>query len=175
MSSTSVVLAALDPADGFDAVEAVYREAADYLSLESGLTPEAAARAFFDERPPTGDEMPFKFGVLGNAGDLVAIGDLAFGYPERGDAYLGLLLLVPTARGQGLGPAIVDEVKRLARARGATRLLLGVLDVNERARVFWERQGFRWGKTSGPQVFGERQHVVHRLELPLAGPREDCL
>jgi GNAT superfamily N-acetyltransferase len=175
MSSTSVVLAALHPTDDFDAVEVVYREAADYRLLESGLTPEVAARAFLEDRPPTGDEAPLKFGVLGNAGDLVAIGDLAFDFPERGDAYLGLLLLVPRARGQGLGPAIVDEMKRLARARGATRLLLGVLDDNERARVFWERQGFRWVKTSGPQVFGERQHVVHRLELPLAGPREECL
>ncbi|CAI9407485.1 hypothetical protein ANOBCDAF_01665 [Pleomorphomonas sp. T1.2MG-36] len=173
MISSPASLAALHPADDFAAVEAVYREAADYLLLESGLTPEVAARAFFEDRPPTGDETPLKFGVLGNAGDLVAIGDLAFGYPERGDAYLGLLLLVPTARGQGLGPAIVDEVKRLARARGATRLLLGVLDGNERARVFWERLGFRWVKTGGPQIFGERQHVVHRLELPLAGPWED--
>lgn len=174
MISAPVVLVALHPADDFEAVEAVYREAADYLLLESGLTPAAAARAFFEERPPAGDEMPFNFGVFGDAGDLVAIGDLAFGYPERGDAYLGLLLLVPAARGQGLGPEIVDEVKRLARARGATRLLLGVLDVNERARVFWERLGFRWAKTQGPQIFGERRHTVHRLELPLAGPPDDC-
>lgn len=168
MASSSVVLAMLHPADDFKAVEAVYREAADYLVLESGLTPELAARAFFEDRPPTGDETPLKFGVLGNAGNLVAIGDLAFGYPECGDAYLGVLLLVPTARGQGLGSAIVDEVKRLGRARGATRLLLGVLDGNGRARIFWERQGFRWIKTGGPHVFGERRHVVHRFELPLA-------
>lgn len=174
MISSPVALVALHPADDFDAVEAVYREAADYLALESGLTPDVAARAFFEDHPPTGDEAPLKFGILGDAGALVAIGDLAFGYPEMDDAYLGLLLLVPTARGEGLGPAIFDEVKRLARAHGAARLLLGVLDGNERARVFWERQGFRWVKTGGPHVFGQRLHVVHRLELPLADVREDC-
>lgn len=174
MVPSSVALFALHPVDDVAAVEAVYRKAADYLLLESGLTPEVAARAFFEDRPPTGDEAPLKFGVLGNAGDLVAIGDLAVGYPEVADAYLGLLLLVPTARGQGLGPAIVDEVKRRARSSGAARLLLGVLDDNERARAFWERQGFRWVKSSGPQLFGERQHVVHRLELPLADHREEC-
>lgn len=174
MTSSPVVLVALHPVDDFDAVEAVYRGAADYLALESGLAPDAAARAFFDDRPPTDCEAPLKFGVLGEEGGLVAIGDLAFGYPEMEDAYLGLLLLVPTARGGGLGAAIFDGVKRHARARGAARLLLGVLDGNERARLFWERQGFRWVKTSGPHLFGQRLHVVQRLELPLADVREDC-
>ncbi|MCM5552647.1 N-acetyltransferase [Pleomorphomonas sp. NRK KF1] len=174
MAPSPVALVLLDPVGDLGAVVAVYREATDYLLLETGLTAEAAAHAFFDDRPPAGGDASLKFGVRGSEGELVAIGDLAFGYPEADDAYLGLLLLVPAARGGGLGQVILDEVKRLARTRGATRLLLGVLDGNERARVFWERQGFRWTKTSGPHVFGRRWHVVHRLELPLAGPREDC-
>ncbi|MCM5558714.1 GNAT family N-acetyltransferase [Pleomorphomonas sp. JP5] len=160
---------ALDPSGDLDAVEAVYRHAMDYLALETGLTPEAAARAFFEDRPPTGDEPPLKFGVRGMGGELVAIGDLAFGYPEPRDAYIGLLLLVSAARGGGLGHAIFGEVKRIAETRGASRLLLGVLDVNARGRAFWERQGFRLTQTTGPHAFGHRRHVVHRFELPLAG------
>lgn len=174
MASLSVALVGLHPVDDLDAVEAVYRSAADYLAFESGLAPDEAARAFFEEGPPTAREAPLKFGVSCEAGGLAAICDLAFGYPETDDAYLGLLLLVPAVRGGGLGQVILDEVKRLARTHGATRLLLGVLDGNERGRGFWERQGFRWTKTSGPHAFGRRWHVVHRLELPLAGPREDC-
>lgn len=169
MVAASVTLAPLHPESDLRAVETVYRCAADYLALESGLAPEAAARAFFEERPPTGDDAPLKFGVVDDNGDLVAIGDLAFGYPEPTDAYLGLLLLVPAVRGEGLGQAILGEVMRLARARGAPRLLLGVLDANRRARAFWERQGFKPNRTSGPHAFGERQHMVHRLELPLGG------
>ncbi|PIO98772.1 GNAT family N-acetyltransferase [Pleomorphomonas carboxyditropha] len=174
MADTTVVLAPLHPVVDLDAVMAVYRRAADYLALESGLTPDAAARAFFDDRPPASAGEPLKFGVGGEAGPLAAIGDLAFGYPEPGDAYLGLLLLVPEARGRGLGQAIVGEVQKLAGARGASRLLVGVLDANQRARIFWERQGFRLTRTSGPHDFGHRRHVVHRLELSLAGALGTC-
>lgn len=166
MSTATITLAPLRPARDLAAVEAVYRRAGDYLALESGLTPAAAARAFFEERPPAGSDEPMKFGIAGEDG-LLAIGDLAFGYPQPDDAFIGLLLLVPEWRGAGLGGAIVAEVKRLALARGASRLLVGVLDANARARVFWERQGFRLTQTSGPLAFGERRHVVHRLELPL--------
>jgi len=170
----TVVLATLRPENDLGAVEAVYRRAADYLDLESGLTPDAAARAFFDERPPASDQEPLKFGVRGDDGALVAIGDLAFGYPEPDDAYLGLLLLVPERRGEGLGQAILGKVKTLARTRGALRLLLGVLDANERARLFWEGQGFRRTRTSGPHGFGKRRHVVHRLELSLDDIPVNC-
>lgn len=168
MGAMAVLLEPLDPASDLGSVESVYRYAADYLAFESGLTPAEAARAFFEERPPAGAEAPLKFGVVGHDDELVAIGDLAFGYPERGDAYLGLLLLVPRARGRGLGPAILNEVKRLARARGASRLLIGVLDTNTRARAFWQQQGFKLERTSGPHVFGDRRHIVHRLRLSLA-------
>ena len=174
MVAMSVVLAPLHPTSDLGAVEAVYRRAADYLALESGLKPDAAARAFFEDRPPTSVEQPLKFGIRGESGALAAIGDLAFGYPDPVDAYLGLLLLVPEARGRGLGQAILDEVKRFARTRGASRLLIGVLEANRRARAFWEGQGFKLVQTSGPHNFGHRSHVVHRLALSLADVPGNC-
>ncbi len=174
MVAVSVALLPLDVARDFEAVEAVYRRASDYLALESGLSPAVAARVFFEERPPGGTEAPLKFGVADGDQALAAIGDLAFGYPEAEDAYLGLLLLVPENRDKGLGQAILGEIKRNARERGARRLLLGVLDANRRARAFWEAQGFKLVRTSGPHVFGERQHVVHRFELQLTGAAGDC-
>jgi GNAT superfamily N-acetyltransferase len=169
MDAMAVSLARLNPVNDLGAVEAVYRRAADYLTLESGLTPEAAAQAFFADRPPESTAGPLKFGVRDDDGTLVAIGDLAFGYPEPGDAYLGLLLLVPETRDKGLGRAILGEVKRLAQVHGALRLLIGVLDANRRARGFWEGQGFKLTRTSGPHAFGVRRHVVHRFEMPLTG------
>ncbi len=172
--STAIALVPLHPASDLGAVESVYRRATDYLALESGLRPDAAAQAFFEERPPASAEPPLKFGVPGSGGVLVAIGDLAFGYPEADDAYLGLLLLVPQARNEGLGRAILGEVKKLARLRHASRLLIGVLDANDRARAFWERQGFELDRTSGPHALGNRRHVVHRFALSLAGPSGNC-
>ncbi len=70
--------------------------------------------------------------------------EMAFGYPEAGDAYIGLMLLATEARGQGLGTMFLDHLTDLARARGARRQLLAVLDANPRGRRFWERTASSW-------------------------------
>jgi GNAT superfamily N-acetyltransferase len=49
----------------------------------------------------------------------------------------------PSARGSGLAERLVQAVAGAARADGATRLILWVTDVNERARAFYGRLGFR--------------------------------
>jgi len=49
----------------------------------------------------------------------------------------------PAQRGNGLADRLVQAVAGAARADGATRLLLWVTDVNERARAFYGRLGFR--------------------------------
>ena len=48
----------------------------------------------------------------------------------------------PSARGSGLAERLVQAVADAARANGATRLILWVTDVNERARAFYGRLGF---------------------------------
>ena len=40
---------------------------------------------------------------------LDGVASLAFGWPEPADAYLGLMLLDPQARGQGLGPHLLPR------------------------------------------------------------------
>ena len=54
--------------------------------------------------------------------------------------------------GQGLGPALMERAISDARALGGERLLLGVLSRNDRARRFYERQGFA--------LAGERRFLV---------------
>jgi GNAT superfamily N-acetyltransferase len=49
----------------------------------------------------------------------------------------------PAARGSGLAERLVQAVADAARADGATRLILWVTDVNERARAFYGRMGFQ--------------------------------
>jgi len=49
----------------------------------------------------------------------------------------------PRARGTGVADQLVDAVARQARAEGAPALTLWVTEVNERARAFYVRLGFR--------------------------------
>ena len=135
----------------------------------SGADPDdATVAAFFTDAPPGGDRATsVKLGVFDDDGTLAGIADLGFGFPEPDDAFLGLLLLDPAYRGQGNGARLLAEVKARARARGAPRLLVAVLDANPRGRAFWEREGFVRILTRSDLRFGTRRHTVHRLALPL--------
>ncbi len=154
----------LDAPRDLDAVLAALRAAEDYALLESGETPDrAAAAAYFDDGPPDHPaDLLLKYGVPGRQG-LDALIHIARDYPETGIWYIGLLILIPTARGQGLGTRIVSHIAAEARVRGAHRLMVCVLDENPRGLKFWQAQGFTEHRALPPRAFGQKMHA--RVEL----------
>lgn len=139
-----------------------YREAPDYwLMAEGRCDPAAKASDFFTDAPPNCDPAQSdRLGLFVNQ-RLSGVADLSFGFPERSDAYLGLMLLGPWAQGAGHGKAFLAHVETLARKRHAARLFLAVLDVNFRGRAFWEREGFT---DAGLSRHDPRTgHTTHRL------------
>ncbi len=161
-----MLIRSLDPIADLAAVSAAYAEAADYWTLADRIPPDATkAAAFFADCPPGCD--PAQSHHLGLFVDdrLSGIAELSFGFPEPGDAYLGSMILVPKARGQGVGPAVLAHVETLARAAGAPRLYLAVLEENTRGRAFWHRHGFRDTGLSGFDA--ATGHILHRLVKPL--------
>ena len=158
----------LEEAVDSGAVLDLYRRAADYVDFESGREPDAElVREFFRDAPPNGDpSASLKLGLFED-GRLQGAADLAFGYPEPRDAYLGLMLFATEARGCGLGRDFLRHVERAARERSATRLLLAVLEGNAKGRAFWEREGFGTPRVYPAVPMGNRSHVRIRLEKPL--------
>jgi GNAT superfamily N-acetyltransferase len=139
-----------------------YREAPDYwLMAEGRCDPAAQAQDFFTDAPPNCDPgESHRLGLFLNQ-RLSGVAELSFGFPEPSDAYLGLMLLGPWARGAGHGRRFLAEVEARARARHAHRLYLAVLDANPRGRAFWEREGFR--ATGLRRLDGTTGHWVERL------------
>jgi GNAT superfamily N-acetyltransferase len=158
----------LDPTEDAEAILDLQTRAADYIDLESGRAPSAELVAeYFSDAPPNGDPADsLKLGLF-EGERLQGLIDLAFGYPKPTDAYLGLLLLAPEARGRGLGRAALAQVEDLARRRGATRLLLAVLEANPAGLRFWARESFGRPKHYPSAQIGRRSHVRIRLEKPL--------
>ncbi|SUU89284.1 acetyltransferase (GNAT) family protein [Aminobacter aminovorans] len=156
------------PADT-SAVRDLYDRAADFVMLESGMAPsDATVAEFFSDCPPGSDlAASCKLGMFMPDGTLVAIADMAFGYPETGDAYVGLLLADQNCRGMGLGRIFLEQLSGIARARGASRQLIAVLDENTRGRAFWEREGFRLLQSIPDFKAGLKTHIVHRMWRPL--------
>jgi GNAT superfamily N-acetyltransferase len=143
-----------------------YREAPDYWLLAEGrCDPPHLAQEFFTDAPPNCDPAQSdRLGLFVNQ-RLSGVAEVSYGFPEPGDAYLGLMLLGPWAQGSGHGRAFLAHVEALARKRHAARLYLAVLDVNPRGRAFWEREGFTGtGLTRKDSITG---HLIDRLVKPL--------
>lgn len=147
------------------AVERFYAEAPDYLLLAGDMRPDAEkAAGFFTDTPPGCDPAAsHRLGLFLNA-RLSGVAELSFGFPAPGDAYLGLMILGPWARGRGHGRALLAEIERRA---GGGPLFLGVLDANPRGRAFWEREGFA---ATGVSRITPEGRLIHRLRKPAPPP-----
>lgn len=147
-----------------------YRDAPDYwLLADRALDPDRKAAEFFTDAPPGCD--PLKSHHLGLfAGDrLSGVAELSFGFPNPSDAYLGLMLLGPWARGGGNGPIFLAHIEAAARAAGAPNLYLAVLDANPRGRAFWQRMGFE--PTGLRRHDADLDHWLERMVKPMTGVR----
>lgn len=154
----------LDPATDRAAVARMLTEAQDYYHLWLGHAPgPAQVEEVFTAGPPGCDAARSHRLGLFLDGRLGGVAELSFGFPEPQDAYLGLMILSPSARGQGHGAAFLAHVETLAR--GAPRLYLAVLEANPRGRAFWEAQGFT--PTGVFRCDPETGHRIHRLVKPL--------
>lgn len=156
----------LDPISDLDAVAGLYSRAEDYWLLADRRAPDRhKAAEFFTDGPPGCDPAASHRLGLFQDGTLIGVAELSFGFPLPADAYLGLMLLDPAARGRGLGPALLAEVEDRARAASAPRLYLAVLAANPRGRAFWLRHGFSDTGVSGTDP--DTGHILHRLVKPL--------
>lgn len=152
----------LDPVTDRAAVLEMLTEAQDYYHLWLGRAPnDEDVENVFTAGPPGCDPADsYRIGLYVND-RLSGVAELSFGFPEPEDAYLGLMILAPRARGEGIGEIFYDHVEALARKSGAPHLYLGVLDANPRGRAFWERMGFE--PTGVTRQDTETGHLLHRL------------
>lgn len=67
------------------------------------------------------------------------------------EAYLAELYVVPAARGQGLGRALMEEALAASRAEGADRIELGTSEDDVAARALYESLGFVNREGGGPE------------------------
>ncbi|CAN5873103.1 hypothetical protein BH11PSE1_BH11PSE1_07590 [soil metagenome] len=139
----------------------------DFEILVTGHPPGPhAAEALLIDAPP---EHPlrdkFVIGAWTDQG-LTAAVELLRDFPERHVWYLGLLLVAPEARGQGLGERLLTALTPWIVSQEGRAIRLVVQDRNPGASRFWTRHGFVEIGTATQELM-DRTNTVTRLELRL--------
>jgi len=150
-----------------DELQDLLERCADFEILVTGAPPDPHAAADLVVEVPQDHPLRDKL-VIGvwTADGLTVVIDLLRDFPEAGAWYLGLLLVAPEARSQGLGGAVFRALHAWIVGQGGRTIRLIVQDQNPRAIAFWTRMGFRTIGTS-VQALEDRENVVLRMELSL--------
>jgi ribosomal protein S18 acetylase RimI-like enzyme len=157
--------------DDSGALQELFLLCEDYFIIVEGQGP--AANEAEEELQPNPPGLPpgqrDLLGIVGPGGQLVGFLEGLRGYPDVSTWWIGILLLIPEVRSQGLGRELVAGFARYARANGAGAIMLGVVEDNERAHEFWTKIGFELVHTRDPRPFGRKTQSVRVMRKMLAG------
>jgi GNAT superfamily N-acetyltransferase len=144
------------------AIQSLMERCADYEQLVTGLPPDPSSAQKILVDLPEGKSRVDKFviGIYAESTGLVGILDAIRDHPRKNDWWLGLLLLDPDHRNQGLGKQIYWAFEAWAAQCGAQSIYAGVIEGNERAYKFWQGLGFDTVETQSARRFGVLEHAV---------------
>ena len=152
-------------------LQALLEKCADYSQLLTGAPPppSSAASLLVDcpEGKTPGDKLVI--GLFTEPQDLIGVLDAIRDYPAPDDWWLGLLLLDPAQRGQGLGQRVYQSFERWAGQREARCIYLGVIEQNQGAYRFWRKAGFEPLHSQPARHFGQVEQVVITMAHVLTG------
>lgn len=168
----SASLSMLRPLTRSDArtAQAVLDACHDYALLFQGhaFSPNAAEAEF--DAVPSGFPVDRKrvFGIEGSAGHLVGLLEGLSGYPSNEVWYLGLLLVVPAARGRGVGTYAYAALESAVRGESFAAIELAVLKDNVGALAFWQRMGFTVIREVPAATLGAKRHERFAMRKKLS-------
>ena len=143
---------------------------ADYIEFETGMAPGVFhLDEFLADAPPNLPPEQVFLAAITDSTTNTPIGLTAYshGYPTASDAYIGLLMIPPQARGLGVGRAVLAQITVQMAAKGCTRMLLCVMQDNAKGRAFWARAWFEHRQTTPVATFGNRTHLRAELTRPI--------
>jgi len=86
---------------------------------------------------------------------------------SKGDAlYIRGMAIIPTARGQGIGELLLEEIESFARRQSYQRLVLSTTPFLSRAIRLYERAGFRRSSEGPHDLFGTTLFSMAKILRP---------
>ncbi|MDR2833067.1 MAG: GNAT family N-acetyltransferase [Streptococcaceae bacterium] len=157
-------------------IEQLFQQAKDYFLLSANQPPsKQTITSFFQDVPPNKtSEDKLSLGLFIRENELIAVADIIKNFPKESTWIIGLLLIAPKYRGQNIGFLWHEELEKLAFTNGADTLQLGVVKQNEKARHFWQNQGYVIENEIQSEVAGKRVIIV-RMKKELHKKASFCL
>lgn len=143
-------------------IQELFDKCLDYMLLVDGRPAvDNSGSAAFTEIPP-GSSLNdhFIFGILDQQNTLAGLLDAIQNYPDEHSWWIGLLLIAPESRSQGLGRLVVKGFEDFIRSGNGQVIMLGVVEENQRAYEFWKGMGFEFISRTGPSLYGEKTHTI---------------
>lgn len=133
----------------------------DYLTVQDGkpVGADAAEQLLISKPEEVSAENKIVFGIY-NKHALVGVIDVITHYAGPGIINLGLLVIEPSSRGNGIGELAHQKLENWARHNNFSRIRLGVLLANEKGRRFWQRVGY--GETG--EIKPYLSHMIRVME-----------
>lgn len=155
--------------DDVKAIQTLYEKCVDYMLLVDGHPAgKNAAEEEFQYLPPgrSADDK-FMFGIVDPLNELIGVLDVMRGYPDGVTWWIGLLLLVPELRSQGVGEKVLKGFTEYVKVNDGKAIMLGVVDDNKRAYQFWSKKGFEFIRETEPRPFGNKTQTVSIMRQKL--------
>lgn len=151
--------------DNNNIVERLCEKCSDYYILSDGKLPskDEIDKIFTDLPPNKNLKDKFLLGVY-KSDELVGIVDIIKDFPTIEEWMLGLMLIEPKERGNGLGKIIHEALVRWAKKLGAKSFRIGVLKDNYEAFKFWSALGYIKIKEFNMD-FTLKTHIVNVMRM----------
>ncbi len=106
-------------------------------------------------------------GVYNPSNEIVGFVDLIKDYPNIGNWIIGLLLISPIERRNGLGTIIHNEILNMIIKNNGEKISLGVLLENEGGLLFWKSIGYSITVESHTIINGLNRPIYY-MEYPIS-------
>lgn len=146
-------------------LQRLYEQCVEFSLLTDGVAPSPSAARDEFEAVPEGKttEDKYIFGLFNLSNFLVGMIETIRHYPDDQTWWVGLMMLAPEQRGQGLGTNFYQAFERWVLAQGESQISLSVIEANDPGLQFWKRMGFSIVRKAPPQQFGIKTHERYVL------------
>jgi GNAT superfamily N-acetyltransferase len=151
-------------------LQILYEQCTEFALLTDGQPPSSTAAHDEFEAVPDGKTTQDKYilGLFDPQNHLIGMIESLRHYPDNQTWWIGLMMLSPERRGQGLGSEFYQAFENWVAVQSVKQVSLSVVEANELGLQFWKSLGFEVIRKTEPRQFSKKTHAVYVMSRAVA-------